>query len=127
MVSKTSTSLLQKSKGNRTLSAAKGAKRDEFYTQMGDIANELNHYREQLKGKVIFCNCDDPFESNFFRFFAENFKALGIKRFIATSYKPSPIANTQLGLFGDDVTLEPKIGRPKVNANAFLINEDHIH
>ncbi|MCE9643729.1 adenine-specific methyltransferase EcoRI family protein [Candidatus Parcubacteria bacterium] len=105
------------------LSKAKKAKSDEFYTQMSDIANELNHYRDQLRGKVIFCNCDDPFESNFFRFFAENFNALGIKRLIATSYKPSPIANTQLGLFGDDKTLEPKKGRPKVNANAFLINE----
>lgn len=113
----------KKASGNRTLSAAKSAKQDEFYTQMGDIANELNHYREQLKGKIVFCNCDDPFESNFFRFFAENFNALGIKRLIATSYKPSPIANTQLGLFGDDKTIVPKKGRPKVNANAFVINE----
>ncbi|HRH55906.1 MAG TPA: adenine-specific methyltransferase EcoRI family protein, partial [Candidatus Paceibacterota bacterium] len=93
------------------------------YTQMGDIANELNYYRDQLKDKVIFCNCDDPFESNFFRFFAENFNALGIKRLIATSYNPSPIANSQLGLFGDDISLTPKKGRPKVTANAFLINE----
>lgn len=108
---------------NSNLTSAKKAKNDEFYTQMSDIAKELNHYRDHLKDKVILCNCDDPFESNFFRFFAENFNALGIKRLIATSYKPSPIANTQLGLFGDDKTLEPKKGRPKVTANVFIVSE----
>jgi len=69
------------------------------------------------------CNCDDPFESNFFKYFASNFKALKLKRLIATSYKPSPIANTQLGLFGDDKTLGPSKGRPKNNANKFIIND----
>lgn len=99
------------------------AKNDEFYTQLVDIEKELKHYKDQFRGKVVYCNCDDPFESNFFKYFAANFKALGLKRLIATSYKPSPIANTQLGLFGNDKTLEPQKGRPKVNANKFIIND----
>ena len=72
------------------------AKQDEFYTQLNDIANELKYYRSQLEGKVIFCNCDDPFESNFFKYFAANFNALKIKKLIATSYVKSPIVG---GLF----------------------------
>lgn len=108
---------------NSNLHKAVVAKNDEFYTQLADIEKELRHYKEQFRDKVVYCNCDDPFESNFFKYFAANFKVLGLKRLIATSYKPSPIANTQLGLFGDDKTLEPKKGRPKVNANKFIIND----
>ncbi len=84
---------------NTTLSDAKKAKQDEFYTQLSDISSELKHYRDQLKGKVIFCNCDDPFESNFFKYFAGNFNALGLKKLIATSYSKSPVVGTQLPLF----------------------------
>lgn len=62
--------------GNLALSNAKKAKQDEFYTQLGDIENELKHYKSQLRGKTILCNCDDPFESNFFRYFALNFNSL---------------------------------------------------
>ena len=72
---------------------------------------------------MIYSNCDDPFESNFFRYFVLNFNRLGLKRLISTSYKPSPVANTQITLFGDDVTLEPVKGRPKIVANKFIINE----
>lgn len=108
---------------NSNLHKANKAKKDEFYTQLVDIQKELKNYKEQFKGKVVYCNCDDPFESNFFKHFALNFKALGLKRLIATSYKPSPIANTQLGLFGDDKTLAEAKGRPKTNANKFIINE----
>lgn len=86
---------------NMGLNKAGQAKKDEFYTQLVDIEKELKHYKDQFRGKVVYCNCDDPFESNFFKYFAGNFNALGIKRLIATSYKPSPIANTQIGLFGD--------------------------
>lgn len=82
--------------GNRALGNAKKAKQDEFYTQLGDISNELRHYKTQLRGKTIFCNCDDPFESNFFKYFALNFNTLGIKKLIATSYKKSPIVGRQL-------------------------------
>jgi len=105
------------------LRRASVVKNDEFYTQLVDIEKELRHYKDQFRNKIVYCNCDDPFESNFFKYFAANFKALGLKRLIATSYKPSPIANTQLGLFGDDKTLEPKKGRQKVNANKFTIND----
>jgi len=78
--------------GNRTLSQAKRAKQDEFYTQLPDIANELKHYKKHLKGKTVLCNCDDPFESNFFQYFALNFNALGLKKLVCTSYDGSPIA-----------------------------------
>lgn len=112
---------------NSNLTSAKKAKNDEFYTQYSDIQKEIEAYLEYdpdtFKGKVVYSNCDDPFESNFFRYFALNFNRLGLKQLITTSYKPSPIANTQLGLFGDDRTIvEPK-GRPKVTANKLVINE----
>ena len=77
--------------GNRSLGQARAAKQDEFYTQLTDISNELKHYRTHLLGKVVLCNCDDPFESQFFQYFALNFKALGLKRLVATSYQGSPI------------------------------------
>lgn len=108
---------------NRSLHKANLAKKDEFYTQLTDIEKELKHYKEQLRDKVIFCNCDDPYESNFFRFFVLNFNNLGLKKLITTSYKPSPIANSQLGLFGNDRSLPKSKGRPKINANKFIINE----
>lgn len=81
---------------------AKRNKVDEFYTQLADIEKELRHYKESFKDKVIFCNCDDPYESNFFKYFAMNFNYLGLKKLIATCYDSSPIAYTQLNLFGDD-------------------------
>src|SRR3546814_9310818 len=82
--------------GNRVLSNAKKAKQDEFYTQLSDTSNEIKHYRPQLRGKTILCNCDDPFESNFFKYFALNFNTFGLKKLIATSYKKSPIVGTNL-------------------------------
>lgn len=72
---------------------------------------------------MVYSNCDDPFESNFFRYFVLNFNRLGLKRLISTSYKTSPVSNTQITLFGDDVTLEPVKGRPKIVTNKFIINE----
>jgi hypothetical protein len=84
--------------GNKALSAAKKARKDEFYTQLPDIENELRHYRAQLRGKTILCNCDDPYESNFLKYFALNFNSLGIKKLIATCYAGSPIAGEQLSL-----------------------------
>jgi hypothetical protein len=114
---------MEKKSLNSNLHKANKEKNDEFYTQLVDIEKELKNYKEQFRGKVVYCNCDDPFESNFFKYFASNFNALGLKRLIATSYKPSPIANTQLGLFGDDKSLKQDKGRPKNNANKFIINE----
>lgn len=84
---------------NKNLHRAKEEKNDEFYTQLVDIENELKHYRNHFQGKTVFCNCDDPFESNFFKYFAMNFKFLGLKKLIATCYDGSPFAGTQLSLF----------------------------
>ena len=81
---------------NQSLNNAKNAKEDEFYTQLSDIENEMRHYRKHFKGKTILCNCDDPFESNFFKYFVLNFNRLGLKKLIATCYTGSPIAGTQL-------------------------------
>lgn len=73
--------------GNKSLQAANKAKKDEFYTQLVDIENELRHYTEHFRGKTVLCNCDDPRVSNFFHYFAYNFERLGLKRLITTCYK----------------------------------------
>lgn len=85
--------------GNADLNKAAKAKKDEFYTQLPDIEAELKHYKDYFKGKKILCNCDDPFESNFFKYFAMNFNHLGLAKLTATSYVDSPIAEGQLPLF----------------------------
>lgn len=87
--------------GNSSLAKAKDARQDEFYTQLTDIEKELRHYRRHFQGKTVLCNCDDPFESNFFKYFALNFNRLGLKKLMATCYSGSPITGTQLSLFGD--------------------------
>jgi hypothetical protein len=87
---------------NKDLHKAKDAKKDEFYTQLSDIERELRYYEGHFKDKVVYCNCDDPYESNFFKYFALNFNYLGLKKLIATCYIGSPIANTLLSLFDDE-------------------------
>ncbi len=84
---------------NLSLNKAGIAKEDEFYTQLNDIENEMHRYKEQFQDKVIFCNCDDPYESNFFKYFAMNFNFLGLKKLIATCYFGSPVKGQQLSLF----------------------------
>lgn len=84
---------------NRSLLRASKEKNDEFYTQLSDIENQLRHYREQFKDKIIFCNCDDPYESNFFKFFATNYNFLGLKKLICTCYAGSPVVGEELSLF----------------------------
>ena len=86
----------------KDLGQARTGKKDEFYTQLSDIEKELIHYREHFRNKVVFCNCDDPYESNFFKYFALNFNALGLKKLIATCYDGSPIAQQELQLFPED-------------------------
>ena len=78
---------MKKKSQNRNLTNAKKNKKDEFYTQLTDIENELRHYKKHFKGKVIYCNCDDPRVSNFFHYFSYRFEQLGIKKLIATCYK----------------------------------------
>lgn len=100
---------------NQNLTAAKKAKKDEFYTQLADIENELRHYRDHFRGKTIFCNCDDPYESNFFKYFAMNFNAFGLKKLIATCYDGSPVQGTELPLnFDGEVSDQPKKSAYKV-------------
>lgn len=88
--------------GNSNLKKANKAKKDEFYTQLADIEIEMKHYRKHFKDKVVFCNCDDPYESNFFKYFAMNFNFLGLKKLVATCYMGSPVVGQkfeQLSLF----------------------------
>lgn len=84
---------------NDGLSKAKDAKKDEFYTSYEDIQAEVNHYEEKFFEKTVLCNCDDPFESNFCKFFLRNFNYLKLKRLICTSYGTSPVIGQQLSLF----------------------------
>lgn len=102
---------------NTALHKASRAKKDEFYTQLVDIEKELKYYKDQFRGKVVYCNCDDPFESNFFKYFAANFKELDLKKLITTSYVKSPIVGGQLPLFEME-GLKPKGKEPyKIGIN----------
>ena len=93
---------------NKNLSAAKTAKKDEFYTEMIDIERELKYYWPHFRGKVVFCNCDDPYESNFFKYFALHFNHLGLKKLICTCYNGSPVQGNELMIDFGDFTDEPK-------------------
>lgn len=84
---------------NNDLTMAKRAKKDEFYTQLSDIEKEMYNYKDHFAGKVVLCNCDDPFESNFFKYFAMNFNHLKLKKLIATCFDGSAIQGEQLSLF----------------------------
>lgn len=93
---------------NKNMSDAMRNKKDEFYTQLSDIENELRHYKEHFRGKTVLCNCDDPYESNFFKYFALNFNNLGLKKLMATCYDGSPIMGQELQLFTFDDEGEDK-------------------
>lgn len=93
---------------NKNLNAAKRAKKDEFYTQMSDIERELQHYIPHFKGKTVLCNCDDPYESNFFKYFALRFNQLGLKKLICTCYNGSPVNGNELVLHFDNLDDEPQ-------------------
>lgn len=107
----------------RDLAAAKLYKKDEFYTQLTDIEKEMRYYRKHFQGKTVLCNCDDPFESNFFKYFVLNFNRLGLKKLIATCYASSPIMGSQLQYcigkdgqmsfsFGDDPAADENAKHP---------------
>lgn len=110
---------------NLSLTAARASKRDEFYTQYVDIQKEVEAYlefdAERFRGKVVYCNCDDPFESNFFKYFAANFNKLGLKRLVTTSYDGSPIAG-QGTLFPEYNEGNGKRQKPK----ALAVVVDHV-
>lgn len=97
---------------NANLSAAKAAKNDEFYTELPEIQAELKHYKDKFAGKTVFCNCDDPFESNFVKYFLMNFNGLGLKELIATGYKTSPVQGTELGERGKPYALRVTETKP---------------
>lgn len=90
------------------MSAAMAAKKDEFYTQMADIERELQHYWQHFADKVVLCNCDDPYESNFFKYFALNFNQLGLKKLICTCFDGSPVQGNELLLDFGDFSDDPK-------------------
>ena len=107
----------------RDLAAAKLDKKDEFYTQLTDIEKEMRYYRKHFQDKTVLCNCDDPFESNFFKYFVLNFNRLGLKKLIATCYATSPVMGSQLQYrvgkdgqmsfsFGDDPVADENTKHP---------------
>ena len=106
--------------GKEALAQANRNKKDEFYTQLVDVEKELRHYRDQLRGKVVFCNCDDPYESSFFKYFAMNFNHLGLKKLITTCYTGSPITGEQLSMLDVDGIPE---GTPERSAYRVEITE----
>lgn len=93
---------------NKNLNAAKVAKKDELYTEMTDIERELQHYWPHFRDKVIFCNSDDPYESNFFKYFALHFNHLGLKKLICTCHNGSPVQGNELLIDFGDFSDEPK-------------------
>ena len=97
---------------NKALQRAAKAQQDEFYTSMEDIAEELGHYWEHFEGRKILCNCDDPYESKFFRYFAINFNVLKLAKLTATCYAGSPIAHRQLSLGFDPPETPPSQRKP---------------
>ncbi len=113
------------SPSNLGLSNARKAKQDEFYTQYVDIQKEVEAYLDfdpdTFRGKVVYCNCDDPFESNFFKYFAANFNKLGLKKLVTTSYDGSPIAG-QGTLFPEYNEGNGKRQKPK----ALAVTLDHV-
>ena len=103
---------------NKYLNAAKDVRDDEFYTTYESIVEELSHYTHHFKGKIVLCNCDDPYESNFFKYFAINFNQLGLKKLICTCYDGSPVQGKELV-----VDLDIRSGNPKKHAHKVEITE----
>ena len=97
---------------NKNLTAAKKAKNDEFYTQFSDIEKELSHYKQHFSGKTVFCNCDDPTWSNFWRYFHLNFAFFGLKKLISTHYDENQSTYKMEYEGGDDTNLEAGVMTP---------------
>ncbi|MGB4820272.1 MAG: adenine-specific methyltransferase EcoRI family protein, partial [Saprospiraceae bacterium] len=105
---------------NKLLQKAKKSKSDEFYTQLSDIESELQHYKNHFKDKVVFCNCDDARISNFFKYFADNFKELGLKKLIAACYQEQKndlfnTEETENGFFFEYTGKEGETSSPNSN------------
>ena len=109
--------------GNSNLHDSSRNKQDEFYTNLQLIEDELKHYRPHFKGKRVLCNCDDPWESNFFKYFAMSFNSLGLKSLTATCYAASPFAQMELDLFGEEVATAEAPSQRKKQPYKIVINE----
>lgn len=99
--------------GNDNVHASRSGKTDEFYTQLSLVESELQHYRQHFRGKIVLCNCDDPYESNFFKYFAMNFNALGLKKLITTCYATSPVTGNEFEYYvgeGGQLSFVPNVG-----------------
>jgi len=107
---------------NKGFAKAKNNRKDEFYTRLEDIENELMHYKSYFENKVVFCNCDDPFESNFFKYFALNFNTLKLKKLICTCYAGSPIVYEQLSL----LDIKPLKIKEKTPNNPYKIEINEV-
>lgn len=103
-------------KGKSALTVAKKTKDDEFYTRLADIENELKHYKKHFEDKVIFCNCDDPEWSNFWKYFSLNFDYLKIRKLIATHYELEK-ESYKLMMYRDDSGVHTEIKRLKGNGD----------
>lgn len=110
---------------NENLHKAKEAKNDEFYTQLNDVAEELRHYKEHFKGKVVFCNCDDPTSSAFWRYFHLNFDHLGLKKLISTHYDKEKPTYKMEYTGGDDNNVEAGVKTP-LEGNGDFRNQECI-
>ena len=108
---------------NKNLTAAKNAKNDEFYTQLTDIEKELTHYREHFKDKIVFCNCDDPTYSNFWKYFHLNFEFLGLKKLIATHFDAEKPTYKLEYMGGDDLNVEAGVVTPLTQNGEFRSSE----
>ena len=102
--------------GNKNLHAANKAKNDEFYTQLTDIEKELKNYKEHFKDKIVFCNCDDPEYSNFWKYFSLNFDHLGLKKLIATHYETEK-TSYKLEMYRDEAGVHTEIKTLKQNGD----------
>lgn len=99
--------------GNSNLHDSAKNKQDEFYTQLSLIESELKHYWTHFKGKVVLCNCDDPYESNFFKYFAMNFNSLGLRKLITTCYTTSPVIGDEMQYYvgiNGQLSFEERLG-----------------
>jgi hypothetical protein len=113
--------LTKKGKGNRSLHEAHRNKMDEFYTQYSDIENELKHYKDKFKNKVVYCNCDDPEISHFYLYFANNFEYLGLKKLICTHYSINE--KTYKLIVEKDKNRDGKINRKDVERYEFMFSD----
>ena len=110
---------------NSNLANARNAKNDEFYTQLTDVSKELKHYRNHFKGKTVFCNCDDPTWSSFYKYFHLNFEVLGLKKLISTHYDKEEPTYKMVYEGGEDNNIEVGVKTP-LQGNGDFRNQECI-